>query len=112
MDGLHKLILYIQKDKDIKVSATCICVPVMRAHAESVNLQFASPLDENEARDILKKAPGVVVFDDRASNRFPTPLEFSLMYDVAVGRIRQDESQDGDHGFVNHEQTVRFSVSF
>ncbi|MFS7917651.1 putative aspartate-semialdehyde dehydrogenase [Helianthus anomalus] len=84
----------------------------MRAHAESVNLQLASPLDENEARDILKKAPGVIVFDDHASNCFPTPLEFSLMYDVAVGRIPQDESQDADHGFVNHEQIVRFSLSF
>ncbi|XP_076919087.1 uncharacterized protein LOC143602403 [Bidens hawaiensis] len=88
----------IWNDKDVKVTATCIRVPVMRAHAESVNLQFASPLDENEARDILKKAPGVVVIDDRASNRFPTPLEVSNKDDVAVGRIRQDESQDGNHG--------------
>ncbi|KAJ0813357.1 putative aspartate-semialdehyde dehydrogenase [Helianthus annuus] len=69
---------------------------------------ISSPLDENKARDILKKAPSVVVFDDRASNRFPTPLEFSLMYDVAVGRIRQDESQDGNHGLVNHEQTIGY----
>ncbi|KAD1969852.1 hypothetical protein E3N88_42083 [Mikania micrantha] len=88
----------IWNDKDVKVTATCIRVPVMRAHAESVNLQFASPLDENEARDILKKAPGVVVVDDRAGNRFPTPLEVSNKDDVAVGRIRQDESQDGNHG--------------
>ncbi|KAJ0565778.1 putative semialdehyde dehydrogenase, NAD-binding, aspartate-semialdehyde dehydrogenase [Helianthus annuus] len=88
----------IWNDKDVKVTATCIRVPVMRAHAESVNLEFASPLDENEAKDILKKAPGVVVIDDRASNRFPTPLEVSNKDDVAVGRIRQDESQDGNHG--------------
>nr|XP_043631629.1 aspartate-semialdehyde dehydrogenase [Erigeron canadensis] len=88
----------IWNDKDVKVTATCIRVPVMRAHAESVNLQFESPLDENEAREILRKAPGVVVIDDRANNHFPTPLEVSNKDDVAVGRIRQDESQDGNHG--------------
>ncbi|XP_019446200.1 PREDICTED: uncharacterized protein LOC109349721 [Lupinus angustifolius] len=88
----------IWNDKDVKVTATCIRVPVMRAHAESVNLQFESPLDEDTARDILKNAPGVVVIDDRESNRFPTPLEVSNKDDVAVGRIRQDLSQDGNQG--------------
>ncbi|KAH0728838.1 hypothetical protein KY290_000023 [Solanum tuberosum] len=88
----------IWSDKDVKVTATCIRVPVMRAHAESVNLQFANPLDENTARDILKNAPGIVVVDDRASNRFPTPLEVSNKDDVAVGRVRRDVSQDGDYG--------------
>ncbi|CAL0313807.1 unnamed protein product [Lupinus luteus] len=88
----------IWNDKDIKVTATCIRVPVMRAHAESVNLQFESPLDEDTARDILKNAPGVVVIDDRESNHFPTPLEVSNKDDVAVGRIRQDLSLDGNQG--------------
>ncbi|KAH0727945.1 hypothetical protein AABB24_000021 [Solanum stoloniferum] len=88
----------IWSDKDVKVTATCIRVPVMRAHAESVNLQFENPLDENTARDILKNAPGIVVVDDRASNRFPTPLEVSNKDDVAVGRVRRDVSQDGDYG--------------
>ncbi|XP_028767166.1 uncharacterized protein LOC114724879 [Neltuma alba] len=88
----------IWNDKDVRVTATCIRVPVMRAHAESVNLQFEKPLDEDTARDILKKAPGVVVIDDRASNHFPTPLEVSNKDDVAVGRIRRDLSQDGNHG--------------
>ncbi|XP_061345109.1 uncharacterized protein LOC133290963 [Gastrolobium bilobum] len=88
----------IWNDKDVKVTATCIRVPVMRAHAESVNLQFERPLDEDTARDILKNAPGVVVIDDRESNRFPTPLEVSNKDDVAVGRIRRDLSQDGDQG--------------
>ncbi|KAG5628298.1 hypothetical protein H5410_000015 [Solanum commersonii] len=88
----------IWNDKDVKVTATCIRVPVMRAHAESVNLQFENPLDENTARDILKNAPGIVVVDDRASNRFPTPLEVSNKDDVAVGRVRRDVSQDGDYG--------------
>ncbi|KAG5030261.1 hypothetical protein AAZX31_05G225700 [Glycine max] len=88
----------IWNDKDVKVTATCIRVPIMRAHAESVNLQFERPLDEDTARDILKNAPGVVVIDDRESNHFPTPLEVSNKDDVAVGRIRQDLSQDGNQG--------------
>ncbi|KAI9091394.1 hypothetical protein K1719_028205 [Acacia pycnantha] len=88
----------IWNDKDVKITATCIRVPVMRAHAESVNLQFEKPLDEDNARDILKNAPGVVVIDDRESNHFPTPLEVSNKDDVAVGRIRRDLSQDGNLG--------------
>ncbi|XP_020528443.1 uncharacterized protein LOC18443291 isoform X2 [Amborella trichopoda] len=85
-------------DPNVRVTATCIRVPVMRAHAESVNLQFEKPLDEDTAREILKNAAGVVVIDDRSSNRFPTPLEVSSKDDVAVGRIRSDLSQTGNHG--------------
>lgn len=53
---------------------------------------------QETAREILSRAPGVVVVDDRAANRFPTPLEVSNKDDVAVGRIRRDVSQDGDYG--------------
>ncbi|CAA0811503.1 semialdehyde dehydrogenase family protein [Striga hermonthica] len=88
----------IWNNNAVKVTATCIRVPVMRAHAESVNLQFETPLDEDTAREILKNAPGVVVIDDRAANYFPTPLEVSNKDDVAVGRIRQDVSQEGNYG--------------
>ncbi|XP_073005675.1 uncharacterized protein [Typha latifolia] len=88
----------IWNDMDVKVTATCIRVPVMRAHAESVNLQFEKPVDEDTARQILKGAAGVVVIDDRTSNLFPTPLEVSNKDDVAVGRIRQDLSQDSNLG--------------
>lgn len=88
----------IWNDLDVKVTATCIRVPVMRAHAESINLQFEKPLDENTARQILQEAAGVVVVDDRTSNLFPTPLEVSNKDDVAVGRIRQDLSQEGNRG--------------
>lgn len=88
----------IWNDDSVRVTATCIRVPVMRAHAESVNLQFDQPLDEDTAREILKNAPGVVVIDERALNHFPTPLEVSNKDDVAVGRIRRDVSQDGDKG--------------
>ncbi|CAD6207825.1 unnamed protein product [Miscanthus lutarioriparius] len=91
-------------DKDVKVTATCIRVPVMRAHAESVNLQFEKPLDEKTnwlclcCSIILRGAPGVTIIDDRASNRFPTPLEVSDKDDVAVGRIRLDLSLDDNRG--------------
>ncbi|XP_073145118.1 uncharacterized protein [Henckelia pumila] len=88
----------IWSDTSLKVTATCIRVPVMRAHAESVNLQFEKSLDEDTAREILSSAPGVVVIDDRVANHFPTPLEVSNKDDVAVGRIRQDVSLDGNHG--------------
>ncbi|KAL5760880.1 hypothetical protein ACOSQ2_019718 [Xanthoceras sorbifolium] len=88
----------IWNNNNVRVTATCIRVPVMRAHAESVNLQFENPIDEETAKDILSKAPGVVVIDDRASNHFPTPLEVSNKDDVAVGRIRRDVSQDGNYG--------------
>ncbi|KAI3873881.1 hypothetical protein MKW98_001530 [Papaver atlanticum] len=88
----------IWNDNNVKVTATCIRVPVMRAHAESVNLQFESPLDEDTAKEILQKAAGVVVIDNRSANHFPTPLEVSNKDDVAVGRIRQDVSQDGNQG--------------
>lgn len=88
----------IWNDMNVKVTATCIRVPVMRAHAESINLQFETPLDEDTARDILRSAPGVVVIDDRNANCFPTPLEVSNKDDVAVGRIRRDVSQDENYG--------------
>ena len=62
----------------VEIAATCIRVPVMRAHAESINLTFESELDENDAREILSKAAGVSIIDDRANNRFPTPLDATV----------------------------------
>ncbi|GLJ40040.1 hypothetical protein SUGI_0819630 [Cryptomeria japonica] len=88
----------IWNDQDVRVTATCIRVPVMRAHAESINLEFDKPLDEDTAREILKNSDGVVVIDDRDANHFPTPLQVSNKDDVAVGRIRQDASQNGNYG--------------
>ena len=60
----------ILNDPDIAVTATCIRVPVMRAHAESINLEFERELSEDEARDILSKAAGVTLSDDREANRY------------------------------------------
>eukprot|EP00899_Mesostigma_viride_P018825 jgi/Mesvir1/26944/Mv20665-RA.1 len=88
----------IWNDPEIRVAATCVRVPVMRAHAESINLSFRKPLSETRARELLLKAPGVDVVDDRENNRFPTPLLVSNKDNVAVGRIRSDISQDKDMG--------------
>ena len=84
--------------QDVQIAATCIRVPVMRAHAESINLELDGELSEEEARAILEKAPGVSLIDDRANNKFPTPLDASDMDDVYVGRIRRDISQGGNNG--------------
>jgi len=75
------------------ISATCVRVPVMRAHAEAINLTFNNSLSEKHARELLHDAPGVTVVDDRAANRFPEPLDASHQDDVLVGRIRRDISQ-------------------
>lgn len=80
------------------ITATCIRVPVMRAHAESINLTLDKPLSEEQARDLLSAAPGVSLIDDRDANRFPTPLDASHVDDVFVGRIRRDISQPEGKG--------------
>jgi aspartate-semialdehyde dehydrogenase len=80
---------------DLRISATCVRVPVYRAHSEAIHAEFARPASEEEARAILASAPGVRIVDDRAANRFPTPLEASGRDDVLVGRIRADASHDG-----------------
>jgi len=82
----------------IAITATCVRIPVMRAHCESINLEFTNPITENEVREILKKAPGVTVLDDREHNRFPMPIDATGQDDVFVGRIRQDESLPNNRG--------------
>ncbi len=83
---------------DLKMSVTCIRVPVFRAHAESVNLTLGSAATEEQFRRVLEDAAGVSVIDDRGANDFPTSLKASGRDDVLVGRIRGDESQprEGD----------------
>jgi hypothetical protein len=83
---------------DVKITATCVRVPVMRAHAESINLEFDKPISEAEAKAALSKAPGVSIIDDRANNRFPMPLDATTKDDVYVGRIRRDISRDDAKG--------------
>ena len=77
----------------LRINVTCIRVPVLRAHSESVTVEFkGSPPTEEAAREALAGFPGVKVIDDRRSNHFPMPLEAAGKYDVLVGRIRRDVS--------------------
>lgn len=88
----------IWKRDDIKITATCIRVPVMRAHAESINLEFEKDISEQQALDALGKFPGVSVINDRVNNRFPTPLDATTKDNVFVGRVRRDISRDDNKG--------------
>lgn len=76
----------------MRITATCIRVPVLRAHSEAINLEFSEPFPVEEAREILRQAPGVQVVEDWQANYFPMPFEASGKDDVLVGRIRQDIS--------------------
>ena len=78
---------------NLKVNVTCVRVPVLRAHTESVTVEFDGPAPSIDAvREVLAAAPGVRVVDHRSENRFPTPLDASGQGDVLVGRIRHDLS--------------------
>jgi aspartate-semialdehyde dehydrogenase len=83
---------------EINVTATCIRIPVMRTHCESINLEFTEPMTPEKVRNLLAGAPGVTVLDDREHNRFPMPIDASGKDDVYVGRIRQDESLPDGRG--------------
>jgi aspartate-semialdehyde dehydrogenase len=79
-------------DPDIRISATCVRVPVLRAHSESLTFECERPITPAEVRAILKDAPGVKLVDDMEKNYFPMPKDASGQGDVLVGRIRQDVS--------------------
>lgn len=83
---------------DIAITCTCVRVPVLRTHCESINIEFTHSITPDEVRAILSKAPGVAIIDDRENNRFPMPLDATGKDDVYVGRIRQDESLPGNRG--------------
>ncbi|MBC7142308.1 MAG: aspartate-semialdehyde dehydrogenase [Rhodobacteraceae bacterium] len=77
-------------DRSIKVTATCVRVPVFVGHSEALNIEFEEFLDEDEARDILREAPGVMVIDKREDGGYITPVECVGDYATYVSRIRQD----------------------
>ena len=79
-------------DPDIRITATCVRVPVLRAHSEAINLEFEQPFSTDKAREILAMAAGVKLVEDFPKNYFPMPIEASGKDDVLVGRIRQDIS--------------------
>ena len=77
---------------DLRFSATCVRVPVLRAHSEAVNIEFEQPFPVETARALLEKAPGVQLIEDHSRNRFPMPTDVTGRDPVAIGRIRQDIS--------------------
>jgi aspartate-semialdehyde dehydrogenase len=83
----------IMRDDKIKVSATCVRVPVMGGHSESVNVEMERPFEIAEVKEALAAMPGVVVQDNPASNDYPMPLHAAGKDEVYVGRIRRDLSQ-------------------
>ena len=81
-------------DPSIKVTATCVRVPVFVGHAESINIEFEDHLDEAEARDILREAPGLMVIDKREDGGYVTPVECVGDFATFISRIRQDSTID------------------
>ncbi|MCG9915625.1 MAG: aspartate-semialdehyde dehydrogenase [Phenylobacterium sp.] len=87
----HKMI-----DPAIKLTVTCVRVPVMVGHSEAVNIEFHEPLDADEARDLLRESPGLVVIDKREDTGYMTPKEAQGEFPVFVSRIRNDPTVE--HG--------------
>ena len=79
-------------DPKLSLTATCVRVPVFRAHSEAVNIEFEKPFPVKEAYEILESAPGVEILEDLENNRFPMPLDVTNRDPISVGRIRQDIS--------------------
>lgn len=76
----------------LRITATCVRVPVLRAHSEAINLEFDEPLSVKEAKEILSQSKGVRIVEDWQANYFPMPIDATGKDDVLVGRIRQDIS--------------------
>ena len=96
-DEERKLINETRKilgDDSIKVSATCVRVPVVTGHSEAVNVETREPLSPERARELLAAAPGVTVLDDPAAGRYPLATEAAGKDDVFVGRIRRDAGNE------------------
>ena len=100
----------IFNNPEINIGVTCVRIPVMRAHCESINIEFENPITEAEVVSILEKAPGVKILDDRKANRSPQPVDATNQGDIIVGRIRSDISQPNGKGiemFVSGDQILK-----
>lgn len=80
----------IMHDNDIKVSATCVRVPVLRAHSEAIWVETEQPLSVEQVLEAFKNAPGLVVKDNPAEKEYPMPLDITDKDPVYVGRLRKD----------------------
>jgi aspartate-semialdehyde dehydrogenase len=95
-------------EPELAIVPTCIRVPVLRAHAESIVLELAAPMSPEEARALLARSAGIKIVDDPVANHFPMPLEASGDLDVHVGRIRRDVSNpNGLALFVAGDQLLK-----
>src|SRR5258707_817900 len=83
----------IMRDDSIRVTATTVRIPVMGGHSEAVNVEFVEEFDLAEVRDLLSKAPGIIVVDDPATQQYPMPKDAHERDEVFVGRLRRDETQ-------------------
>lgn len=81
-------------EPDLAVTATCVRVPIFSGHSEAVNVQFERPISAEEAREVLARAPGVLVVDKPEEALYPTPRAATGRDEVLVGRIRQDPSAE------------------
>ncbi len=81
-------------DPKIKVTATCVRVPVFVGHSEAINIEFEQPLDAEEARDILRQSPGILVVDQREDGGYTTPVECVGDFATYISRIRDDQTAD------------------
>ena len=86
-------------DPSIKVTATCVRVPVFVGHAEAVNIETEDFLDEDEARDILRESPGIMVIDKREDGGYVSPIECAGDYATFISRLRQDPTIDNGLNF-------------
>ncbi len=84
----------IMGDDSIKLTATCVRIPVMGGHSESVNIEFENDFDVNEVKELLSNSPGVVIQDDIDNFIYPMPLTAYEKDETFVGRIRRDETQE------------------
>jgi aspartate-semialdehyde dehydrogenase len=81
-------------DDSLRITGTCVRVPVLRTHAEALNVEFHRPLAVEQAYALLSQAVGVTILEDRPQNRWAMPIDVAGKDNVYVGRIRKDLSQD------------------
>jgi aspartate-semialdehyde dehydrogenase len=91
---VHKIL-----DPDIALSVTCVRVPVMVGHSEAVHVEFYEPIDEDEARELLRESPGIMVIDKREAGGYVTPKEIQGEFPVFVSRIRKDPTVENGLAF-------------
>ncbi len=97
----------IWNQPNARITATCVRIPVLRSHCESITLTLKSPLKADTARGLMAEAPGLTVWDDQENGKFPEPFHASGRDDVLIGRIRNDLSQPegtGLHLFLAGDQ--------